>query len=199
MFLQNKYSKLYFKIINSAKNNIKETNDGNQVHHIIPRCLGGTNSPDNLVVLTYKQHRIVHRLLINMTKGQDMWKMKHAYKLFNREYDLTGTPFFEPMDSIKAKKGAQTRKGKGSYKTGKNNNFAQPEIIEIVRERMTKNNPMKDPNQRERMRTKNNNPYSKPVIVEGKEYPTLASAARAYNTTPHLLKRDYLNRDCPQK
>lgn len=199
MFLQNKYTKLYYKIINNACGAVKESNDGKQVHHIIPRSLGGTDDSDNLVVLTYKQHRVVHRLLINMTEGQDMWKMKHAYKLFNREYDLTGTPFLEPMDSVKAKKGAQTRKSKGSYRTGKDNNFAKPEIIEMVRERMKSKNPMKDPKQKERMRNNNNNPYSKPVVVEGKEYPTLASAARAYNTTPHLLKRDYLNRDFQQR
>lgn len=32
-------------------------------HHIVPRCMGGDNSPANLVNLTGRQHRIAHILL----------------------------------------------------------------------------------------------------------------------------------------
>jgi hypothetical protein len=35
-------------------------------HHIIPRCLGGTDEPDNMVVLTAREHFIVHQLLVKM-------------------------------------------------------------------------------------------------------------------------------------
>jgi hypothetical protein len=32
-------------------------------HHIIPKCLGGTNDSNNLVLLTYKEHALIHLLL----------------------------------------------------------------------------------------------------------------------------------------
>jgi len=35
-------------------------------HHILPRCLGGTNHPSNLVRLSARQHFVAHRLLWKM-------------------------------------------------------------------------------------------------------------------------------------
>lgn len=32
-------------------------------HHILPKCLGGSDSEDNLVLLTYREHIIAHKLL----------------------------------------------------------------------------------------------------------------------------------------
>ena len=35
-----------------------------EVHHIIPKCLGGDNSESNLIELTAKEHYIAHQLLV---------------------------------------------------------------------------------------------------------------------------------------
>lgn len=35
-------------------------------HHVVPRCLGGSNSKDNLVVLTAEEHFLAHQLLVKM-------------------------------------------------------------------------------------------------------------------------------------
>lgn len=40
-----------------------------EVHHIIPKCLGGTNDEDNLVKLTLREHFVVHLLLAKMYGG----------------------------------------------------------------------------------------------------------------------------------
>lgn len=40
-----------------------------EVHHIIPKCLGGSNNNDNLVVLTQKEHRIAHLVLSKVITG----------------------------------------------------------------------------------------------------------------------------------
>lgn len=194
MFLNNKYTALYYKIIVSAqeRNYAKTLNDGYQTHHIIPRCFGGTNNPTNLVVLTYKEHRVCHRLLINMTANDAKYKMMYAYKLFNKNYDTSGAPtpqiYSTPESYIKMVK---TRKRQGTYKTGKDNIFSTPEIIEQVRQRMIDNNPMKALEQRQRMSLNNNNPNVRPIVVEGITFPTIGAASRHFNTTPYLLKKRY--------
>lgn len=38
-------------------------------HHVVPRCLGGSNSKDNLVVLTAEEHFLAHQLLVKMRPG----------------------------------------------------------------------------------------------------------------------------------
>lgn len=38
-------------------------------HHVIPRCLGGTDDPDNLVRLTAREHFLAHQLLVKIHPG----------------------------------------------------------------------------------------------------------------------------------
>ena len=50
-------------------------------HHIVPKSLGGSNSPDNLVLLTAREHYIAHLLLYNHYKnigGDSFRKMSYA-------------------------------------------------------------------------------------------------------------------------
>ena len=126
MFLDNKYAKVYYQIINRAlaRPYKKVKNDGYQKHHIIPKCIGGDDSANNLVILNYKEHRVCHCLLIKMqlTKSAEI-KMRHAYGFFNKSSRYNGP----------------------RYKRGKDNIFSTPAIIEEVVRRMTTRNPMKDP------------------------------------------------------
>ncbi len=73
MFLQNKYTNCYYRIIDRAiregRTKLKRTDVGYvyyERHHIIPRCLDGGDGPDNLVLLTAKEHYVVHHLLCYM-------------------------------------------------------------------------------------------------------------------------------------
>ena len=42
---------------------IKEPNLGLEVHHILPRSMGGDNDPSNLVVMTIREHFLAHIML----------------------------------------------------------------------------------------------------------------------------------------
>lgn len=68
IFLKNKYTRWYFSIISSARSLQRKKKQGiyYENHHIIPTKLGGLNEPNNLVLLTAKEHLICHRLLIRM-------------------------------------------------------------------------------------------------------------------------------------
>lgn len=77
IFIDNKYTKWYYNIINNAfarTNNTTYT----ESHHIIPKSLGGSNNPDNLINLTAKEHYICHRLLPRMLVGAQQKKMQYA-------------------------------------------------------------------------------------------------------------------------
>lgn len=86
---------------------------------------------------------------------------------------------------------SNTRKTKVSYKRGKDNIFSTPEIVEQVRQRMIDNNPMKRPEQQERMSLNNNNPNVRPIVVDGITFPTIGAASRHFNISPYLLKKRY--------
>lgn len=74
--LENKYTTYYNNIINNAKTRLL---DGYyEIHHITPKSLGGSNSKENLVNLTAKEHFVCHLLLTKMYKGDAKNKMVHA-------------------------------------------------------------------------------------------------------------------------
>ena len=76
IFLDNKYTRIYYRIINAAK--IRTPEGYVEKHHILPKSLGGTNKSDNLVSLTAREHYVVHRLLPKMTEGAARQKMALA-------------------------------------------------------------------------------------------------------------------------
>lgn len=66
---QDWYRKVYYQIINKAKLrglDKKSLNYYVEIHHIIPKCLGGTDDKDNLVALTYREHIICHKILCRL-------------------------------------------------------------------------------------------------------------------------------------
>lgn len=78
MYLQNKYSKCYFNIIERAKSRTLTKDTYYEKHHILPKSLTGDNSAANLVRLTAREHFICHWLLTKMTTGEVKSKMVYA-------------------------------------------------------------------------------------------------------------------------
>ena len=59
------YQKTYRNLINSRKalNRIKSNTTYYESHHILPKCIGGLDTNDNLILLTPREHFIAHKLL----------------------------------------------------------------------------------------------------------------------------------------
>ena len=61
-----KYNDIILNSLSQNRNKLKKS-DQNYVyyenHHITPKCLGGGNEKDNLVLLTAQEHFIAHKLL----------------------------------------------------------------------------------------------------------------------------------------
>jgi len=58
------YQLIYSNLIERAKNRIIE--DYTESHHIIPRCMNGSDDDSNLVNLTPEEHYLAHQLLIKI-------------------------------------------------------------------------------------------------------------------------------------
>lgn len=76
MFIDNKYTKIYFRLVNRAKSRVLV--ERGEKHHIVPKSFGGSNQDDNLVKLTFREHFICHRLLTKMTTGRQKHQMEKA-------------------------------------------------------------------------------------------------------------------------
>ena len=57
------YTKIYDNLIFKAKNRILSSEIYSEKHHILPKCLGGKNNIENIVILTAREHFIAHKLL----------------------------------------------------------------------------------------------------------------------------------------
>lgn len=101
MFIDNKYYTWYKNIINSAHSRETVPDAYYEVHHIMPRCLGGNNRPENLVRLTAREHFICHWLLTKFVNDHKqkinfaLWSMmnlenehQQRYKITSRKYQL---------------------------------------------------------------------------------------------------------------
>ena len=72
----NIYYTRYGKIVNHYLQNPPISGE---IHHIVPKCLGGSNDKSNLVLLPVKAHFIVHHLLCKIYP--DNRKLKHAFAM----------------------------------------------------------------------------------------------------------------------
>ena len=66
------YQKIYDALIAKAqaRNVLYEYKEA---HHIVPRCMGGTNLSSNLVDLTAREHFIAHLLLAHIYNNSKLW------------------------------------------------------------------------------------------------------------------------------
>ena len=92
-----------------------------ELHHIIPKSLGGKNAPENLVFLTAKEHYVAHKLLWKIHKNR---QMARAFTLLARTSERSNGKEYEKAKTCYAKS-----------MTGENNVAKRPE----VREKISKN------------------------------------------------------------
>lgn len=120
-FLENKYTQLYFRIIEQARSNISL--GYTEKHHIIPKSLGGTNQKSNMITLSARQHFVCHLLLVKMTTGRDQYKMicaAHHMSVCHRraKYKITSITY----ERLKRQR-SESMKGTSNPMYGKSQNW----------------------------------------------------------------------------
>lgn len=75
------YEKIYNNLVTSRLllDRIKNNDGLLEKHHIIPKCLGGNNNKNNLVLLTSREHYLAHWLLCKIYTGKSKAKMAYAF------------------------------------------------------------------------------------------------------------------------
>lgn len=83
-----KYERWYLNLIEVARKErpLEPHIPNTEKHHILPRCLGGTDGENNLVRFSIRQHYIAHMLLIRMYEGREKYQLEWAL------FRLSGKP-----------------------------------------------------------------------------------------------------------
>lgn len=81
-----KYKIIYDNICNRAAIRGLTREQGYEIHHRVPKSLGGSNDSINLVKVTYREHFILHRILVRISEDMTtkfkmatalQWLVKH--------------------------------------------------------------------------------------------------------------------------
>jgi 5-methylcytosine-specific restriction endonuclease McrA len=99
-------------------------------HHIIPRSLGGSDDPSNLVLLTAREHYIAHLLLYRMAKpegGLTLKKMAFALVSFLNTKHTSEKRFASKTYSMIREAAILSRLG---HKVEDTTNYKQPKSLE---------------------------------------------------------------------
>lgn len=136
------YPKHYYNLVYSRQklNRVKNSGIYYEKHHIKPKCFGGGNDKNNLVLLTAKEHFIAHLLLVEMHEGKEKAKMSFALFQMCRKNKVHGR-----LISAKQFEAAKLIMSKNC--SGENGGFFgkthSEEYKAKLKERMLKDNPAK--------------------------------------------------------
>jgi hypothetical protein len=131
------YLKIYNTLIESRQNIRdlkKETNY--EIHHVLPKCLGGSNEESNLVKLTFREHYIAHWLLIKIYSNEP--KIYYAFFCMLRDSHGNRKLTSRMIETIK-KNYSEFQKWNWTI----NNPMFKSEVKKKFSERMRLNNPNK--------------------------------------------------------
>lgn len=109
------YQKHYSLLIESRKQSPTES-DYYEKHHILPRSLGGSDVPENIIQLTAREHYMAHRLLAKMHGGKmwfALWIMSNGAKPSSKRDHLVTPGQYEYARKMFSKRLSETHPFKG--------------------------------------------------------------------------------------
>ena len=201
------YAKRYAKFIQSRMilNEQRQLLKGQyEIHHIIPRSMGGTNKKDNLIKLSFREHFIAHVMLfyayknISMTSTIVYMTKRASLKSFNsriyqscREHALLELSLYKQANSTKGLKvHSDSFKNKMSkLMKGSNNSFYgkkhSNECRQIISEKALEHFQKNLPN------------CSKAVVINGNYFNNLVAAEKSglFDVSRATIRRRILSQD----
>ena len=210
IFIDNKYTKWYYAIIDNAKQRLNSNNDYLENHHIIPDCffvnrsrkgpkgwlLGNPEDSANKIKLTAEEHFVCHHLLTKMVSGKPKYQMLQAVTAFvkwasrnhSRNVKLNANTYAR-LKKQKSQALTELWKTDTTYRNaalaGWNNLCNNP----IHKSKMSnlRKNLWKDTDYLSKM---NSRPRSyKKVIINGVTYNSLIDAGQAFGITSNCVSK----------
>ena len=187
MFIDNKYYMWYRQLV-STKNRVLDCYT--EKHHIIPRCMGGDDSVENLVVLTAREHYIAHLLLTKCTSSVYKQKMSYAlWNMVNRDNgERTSSTNYSNVRTKHAKMLSENSSGSGNPMFGK-------QVSDETRQKISAKNKGRKLSVETRKRMSNANKGSNNSMfgIKKSEACILASSKRMMENNP-MKKEDVVNK-----
>lgn len=153
IYIPNKYTNTYYRIVNSAIDENRKRSDIRKYenHHIIPDACGGTNTKENLVLLTPREHYICHRLLVKMVISK-----RHKHQMYSALWSLINgmgrAKRYSPCSRIYEILKIEISISKSENMKGENNHFYGKTHSPEFCERMRIDNPARREEVKEKMR-----------------------------------------------
>lgn len=113
--IKSKYIRWYYSIVHVARTQIRVKSAENyfEQHHIIPKSLGGSNDPANLVLLTAREHFLAHLCLWKHFKSINhkcneakMGKAFHMMTITGPKQKRYNSQLYEIARALNTNKGA---------------------------------------------------------------------------------------------
>ncbi len=131
------YLKIYNDLINHAKSRFLSAESYTENHHILPKCMGGTDDVQNLVRLFPEEHFVAHQLLVRiypgnlkLTSAAILMTIHHTNKRINNKlYGWLRRAHSEAMSNRIVSE--ETKRKISKSKTGKS---PSPEALARIRE-----------------------------------------------------------------
>lgn len=155
------YNKHYQFLIERAKN--RELHGYFEYHHVIPKCLGGSNNKDNIVALTPEEHYVAHQLLLKMNPGNRSLLYAANMMVAGRPNQERNNKAYGWLRKRMSTAMSEMLTGKPSHNKGKTNLRAK--------KRMLESNPMKNPEVAKRVAEK----------LKGKSPPNKITKTKIWN------------------
>ena len=137
------YQRIHDQIIERAKleDRKKSSDVYYERHHIIPRCLDGTDDAENLVLLTAREHFIVHLLLAKIHNHHKLWWAAKMLSSFGRSSSRTYQTIVENLKHSeetkrKISKSQPNKKGKNHPMYGKTHSEETKRKMKLTRQNL---------------------------------------------------------------
>jgi hypothetical protein len=142
------YFKHYTLLVERAR--LRVIDEYTEIHHVVPKCMNGDDSKENLVRLTPEEHYLAHQLLVKMYP--DNQRLSHAANMMcvnrtsNKLYGWLRRRLSYSMSANNPNKGGVARREYNKLYGAPNKGYKHSEQTRrLISERhMGSNNPNKD-------------------------------------------------------